>query len=164
VLGYVDISRKLNEAGVRYLVAGGVAVNMHGVPRMTYDLDLLVDLEDGNLRTLLTLLDGWGFTPRVPVDILDLANGDLREEWIRDKGMKAFNLRNEEWALSEIDIIIDSPVSFEQAMENAVTVKVSGVGIPLVSIPDLILMKTGTGRDQDAADIRYLEQVRDDDE
>jgi predicted nucleotidyltransferase len=161
MLGYIDIVRELNQAGVRYIVVGGVAVNMHGVPRMTYDLDLLVDLEDRNLEVLLGLLEGWGFRPRVPVHILDLADGSKRREWIEDKGMKAFNLVNEQWALSEIDIIIDSPVSYEQARANQVTVKVSGVEVPIASIPDLVLMKQNTGRNQDEADIRYLEQVQD---
>jgi len=160
MLGYVDIARKLNEASVRYVVVGGVAVNMHGVPRMTYDLDLLVDMEDGNLRTLLGILDGWGFRPRVPVNALDLADGRKRTEWIREKGMKAFNLVNEQWALSEIDLVIDSPITYEEARANAVTVTVDGVGMPIVSIDDLIAMKDGTGRDQDLADIRYLRKVR----
>ena len=161
MLGYIDIIRRLNEVSVRYLVAGGVAVNMHGVPRMTYDLVLLVALDDENLRSLLTILDGWGFKPKVPVGILDLADGGKRREWIEQKNMKAFNLVNEEWALSEIDLIIDSPVDFEHARQNAVSVSVDGVEVPLVSIEDLIKMKEGTGREQDAADIRYLEKVND---
>jgi predicted nucleotidyltransferase len=161
MLGYVDIVRRLNEAGVRYLVAGGVAVNMHGVPRMTYDLDLLVELSDENLRRLLTILDGWGFRPKVPVPILDLADGAKRREWIEQKNMKAFNLVNEEWALSEIDLLIDSPVDYEKARRNAVTLTIDGVDLPLVSIEDLITMKRGTGREQDEADIRYLEKVND---
>lgn len=164
MLGYIDIIKKLNEAGVRYVVVGGVAVNLHGVPRMTYDLDLLVDLEDENLETLLRMLDGWGFRPRVPVRILELADGEKRREWIRDKGMKAFNLVNEDWALSEIDIVIDSPVTCEAAIENRVVLTVSGVEIPVASIPDLISMKRNTGRAQDEADIRYLEQVQDEDQ
>lgn len=37
----------LEAARVAYAVVGGVAVNLHGVPRMTYDVDLadLVHLE-----------------------------------------------------------------------------------------------------------------------
>ena len=34
----------LNTAGVRYLVAGGLAVGAHGYPRFTMDVDLVVQL------------------------------------------------------------------------------------------------------------------------
>ena len=39
------IFETLDRAGVRYLIAGGVAVNIHGYQRMTADLDLVVQLE-----------------------------------------------------------------------------------------------------------------------
>ena len=44
------VFRSLNEAGVRYLVAGGVAVNIHGYQRVTVDLDLVIQLDGDNMR------------------------------------------------------------------------------------------------------------------
>ncbi len=161
MLDYLGIAKRLDEAAVRYIVVGGVAVNMHGIPRMTYDLDLLVDMEDENLRRLLAILDGWGFRPKIPVDAMDLADAGKRKEWIDGKGMKAFSLVNEKWALSEIDIIVDAPVDYERACAGAVRIVVAGVEIPVISIDDLIRMKEVTGRAQDEADIRYLRQVQD---
>jgi len=38
------IATALRDAGVRYLVAGGVAVNAHGYLRLTYDVDLVIQL------------------------------------------------------------------------------------------------------------------------
>ena len=44
-LGAFDLLvRVLDEAGVRYLVAGGLAVNAHGYLRFTRDIDLVVHL------------------------------------------------------------------------------------------------------------------------
>lgn len=40
----------LDAAGVRYLVVGGVAVVLHGHPRMTADLDLVLELAPENVR------------------------------------------------------------------------------------------------------------------
>jgi len=34
---YLDLFKELNEADVRYLVVGGLAMNLHGVPRMTIE-------------------------------------------------------------------------------------------------------------------------------
>jgi len=37
---------------VRYLLAGGIAVNLYGIERATADIDIIVDLEDDNLKFL----------------------------------------------------------------------------------------------------------------
>lgn len=161
MLDYLGILKRLNEAGVRYVVAGGVAVNLHGVPRMTYDLDLLVELTDDNLGRLVSLLEEWGFEPRVPVRLADLAVEEKRREWIEGKQMKAFNVVNDGWALSEIDILIETPVSFDRASVNVERLVLNAVEVPVASIDDLIAMKRGTGRDQDAVDIEYLLRVKD---
>ena len=48
-LDYKAIFKELNEAGIDYLVVGGLAVNFHGIPRMTYDIDLMILPEPGNI-------------------------------------------------------------------------------------------------------------------
>ncbi len=40
-MAYDEVFRALSAKKARYLVAGGVAVNLLGVPRMTADLDLI---------------------------------------------------------------------------------------------------------------------------
>ncbi|MEW6162681.1 MAG: nucleotidyltransferase [Nitrospirota bacterium] len=160
MLDYLAIFKKLNEKGIRYIVVGGIAVNLYGIPRMTYDIDLILDLEDNNIEKFLRLLKGWGFKPRVPVDIMDFAKKDKRDKWIKNKNMKAFNLVNPKWAISEIDVVIDSPVDYEKAHKRINNIKLHGVTIPVASIDDLIKMKEATERQQDKADIRYLKEQR----
>jgi Nucleotidyl transferase AbiEii toxin, Type IV TA system len=160
MLDYLGIFKKLNEEGIRYLVVGGLAVNLYGIPRMTYDIDLMLDLEDSNLRKFLHLLKAWGFKPKVPVDIMDFANKEKREEWIKEKHMKAFNLVNPAWAISEIDVVIDSPVDYNRAGRKANSVTLQDVTIPVVSIDDLIAMKQVADREQDRADIDYLRKLK----
>jgi|GEM_PF-6759276 len=45
---------KLNERSVKYLVDGELAVNFHGVPGMTQDLDLLIELSEENILTVFS--------------------------------------------------------------------------------------------------------------
>ncbi len=45
------IFNTLNQAGVRYLVAGGMAVNSYGYQRMTADLNLVIQLDSNNIKT-----------------------------------------------------------------------------------------------------------------
>ena len=47
---YLSLFRELDKEKIKYIVVGGVAINFLDIPRMTYDLDLLVDLEDKNLK------------------------------------------------------------------------------------------------------------------
>lgn len=160
MLDYFGIFKRFNEERVRYLVVGGLAMNLLGVPRVTYDIDILIDLEDDNIRTLMNLMKKWGFRPKVPVNVMDFADRSKRDEWITNKNMKAFNLVNAKWALSEIDIIIDAPVLYTEARKRARKISVHGVSIPVISIDDLIRMKKAAGRELDKADIQYLKKVK----
>ena len=160
MLDYLAIFKKLNEEEIRYIVVGGLAVNLYGIPRMTYDIDLILDLEYESLERFLTLVKKWGFKPKIPVDIMDFTIEEKRKDWINNKNMKAFNLVNPDWAISEIDVIIGTPVDYKKALKNVKYIVVQGVSVPTVSIDDLIKMKENTGRAQDEADIGYLRRVK----
>ncbi len=160
MLDYLEIFRKLNEAEVEYSVAGGMAVNLHGIPRMTYDIDLVLEMNDDNLRAFAELVKSWGFKPKVPVDVMDLAVSEKREDWIRNKHMKAFNLVNPSWAISEIDVLIDLPISHGEVLEHSSTFVLDGVAVRTVSIEHLIKMKEEAGRAQDLADVNHLKRIR----
>ena len=161
MLDYLAIFAKLNEAEVRYVVAGGMAVNLHGIPRMTYDIDLVLEMEDENLERFAGLMREWGFKPKAPVDVMDLADREQREDWIENKAMKAFNLVNSEWAISEIDVLIDLPVPHEEIFSGARIFVVRDVRVPTASVAHLIAMKQGTGRAQDRADVEHLRRAGD---
>lgn len=160
ILDYLGIFKELNRKKIKYIVVGGMAVNFLGVPRMTYDIDILLDLEDKNLERFLDLMKKWGFKPKVPVYIMDFAHERCREEWIKNKNMKAFCLKNPDWPIGEIDIIIDSPVDYERASKNLLLVNLSGIAIPTISKKDLITMKARSGRKQDKEDIESLRKAR----
>lgn len=51
-----DVFACLSRHDVRYVVIGGIAAVLHGVPRATFDLDLLIDPALGNARRLLDAL------------------------------------------------------------------------------------------------------------
>ena len=159
MLDYLGIFKEFNKRRIKYIVAGGLALNLHGIPRMTYDVDLLLYLEDGNLRKFLSLMKLWGFKPKVPVDIMDFADKQKRQDWIKNKYMKAFNLVNPKWGIAEIDIIIDTPVNYQNALKNIKQIILQGVSIPTISPEDLILMKTAAARKQDKEDIRSLKKI-----
>ena len=53
------IAKRLNELGISYAVAGGMALNAHGYRRFTEDVDILVRQED--LDRIYNELEGRGY-------------------------------------------------------------------------------------------------------
>ncbi len=82
-LDFQTIFKELNASGIDYLVVGGLAVNFHGIPRMTYDIHLMILLESENILKLISKLTQWGYKPKIPIDPKDLANDTKRNSWVR---------------------------------------------------------------------------------
>src|SRR5687768_17233169 len=82
----------LQATGVRYVVVGGVAVNLHGYQRFTKDIDLVIELVADRTLKALEALNAIGYKPNVPVKLADFADPAIREGWIRDKGMMVFQM------------------------------------------------------------------------
>ena len=157
--GFVEILEEFHKKGIKYIIVGGVAVNLHGIPRMTYDLDILLKMEDENLEKFINLMERWGYKPKVPVKIHDFIKKEKREAWIKNKNMKAFTLFNPDAVVKEIDVVINSPLDYEKAIKNVKYIKSKRVKIPVAGIKDLIKMKKNTKREQDISDVRYLKKL-----
>ena len=158
-LDYLAIFKELNHLKIDYLVVGGLAVNFHGIPRMTYDIDLMIHLEAQNILRLVSQLNSWGYRPKIPVNPQDLADETKRNSWIQEKGMRAFNFYSETLPIGEIDLVIDSPIRYEKLKKNSVIIEIEGEKVPVVSIHDLIQLKIEAGRKQDLADVEHLRVV-----
>ncbi len=158
-LDYKTIFKELNDLGIDYLVVGGLAVNLFGVPRLTYDIDLMILLERDNIKKLVAKLAEWSYKPKIPGDPMDFADDSKRNSWIYEKGMKAFNFFSENLPVGEIDIVIDSPIPYKVLKERAVSIQLQEVNVPVVSIRDLIELKLHAGRKQDLSDVEYLKLI-----
>lgn len=158
---YEDVLGGLRDGDVRFVLVGGTAVILHGVPRTTADLDIVIDLEESNVRRLIEVMTRLGFHPRAPVPSADLASAERRREWIEEKGMRAFTFQRPGRLLDEVDVIIDSPLGFAELIREARVLEAAGLRLPVASPRHLIQMKEATGRDQDAADADALRRLLD---
>ena len=159
------IVRALDEGTVRYLVAGGLAVNAHGYLRFTKDIDVVLSLEQENTRRALQALKRLGYRPTVPVEAEEFADAATRERWIREKNMQVFQLWSEEHRETPIDIFVDEPFDFDEEYERALVKPLyETIEVRFVSLPALIRMKEAAGRPQDEIDIDYLRSRLEDDD
>lgn len=153
--------RRFNEAGVRYLIAGGFAVVAHGYSRFTVDLDFVLDLEPRNAAKALAILKDEGYAPTIPVPIEQFADADLREDWAQNRTMVAFPLQSEKHRQTSVDIFVREPFEFERAYaerhHSPVAPDLMG---SFVSFEDLMKLKTTAGRPKDLQDIYYLRQIK----
>lgn len=157
---YEAVFRELEVAGVRYLVAGGIAVVLHGVVRLTADLDIIVDFDDQNLERFIGVLGKLGYKPKVPVKAIEFADPAKREEWISKKGMKVFSFYHPAKGLELIDVFVKEIIPFSEMYPKRKVVTASGIDIPVVSILHLKKLKRIAGRVQDIADIKSLENLQ----
>ena len=159
------IVRALDEAGVRYLVAGGLAVNAHGYLRFTKDIDIVLQLQQENARRALQGLERLGYQPTVPIETEQFADPAQRERWIREKNMQVFQLWSEDHRETPIDLFVDEPFDFDQEYRRALVKPLYGtIDVRFVSLPTLIRMKEAAGRPQDRIDLDYLRRRLEDDD
>lgn len=154
------IVRSLNDAGARYLVAGGLAVNAHGYLRFTQDVDLVIALDPENIARGFEALARLGYKPLVPVSAGQFADAALREAWIRDKGMRVLNFFSDAHRETNVDLFVTEPFDFDRETAAALEGELlPGLSVRFVSIPTLIVMKQAAGRPRDLDDIQHLRWI-----
>jgi len=135
----------LNENEVKYLVVGGYAVNAHGYPRYTKDIDFWLWLNEENIQKLISAIQDFGL-------------GSL--------GLKVADFMNPNGVVqlgfppNRIDILVHiEGATFQDCFARKSVIQLENISINFLSIEDLITAKKTTGRLQDMADVEQLEQL-----
>jgi len=109
---YLEPLPRASEHEVQYLVVGGIAINLHGVERATMDVDLVLAMDDSNLRRFSGGGEYAAVASSLPVALEALCDTTRLDEWVREKHMIAFCLRPPSKTAPSIDIIVRPKVSF----------------------------------------------------
>jgi hypothetical protein len=132
-------------SGARYAIIGGVAVGLHGNPRATFDLDIVMpDAPDDRARV---------------VDALEAHLDDLERArtWVEVGG----NLRIGT-DLGVLDVLEEGAGELSwEAIESDIEWRSTedGTRIPLSGLPTLVALKRLAGRPLDRADLAALEEI-----
>ncbi len=145
---------------VDFVLVGGLAVQLHGYMRMTYDIDLVLAMSDENLTRFIDAAKGLGFVPVIPVSIEALKDAEQIERWYSEKGMLAFALREPTIAGSIVDVLVRPDVSYERLVAEAVDGELFGRKIKIASVDHLLEMKRIANRPKDQLDIIALEKIK----
>jgi hypothetical protein len=88
--------------------------------------------------------------PSIPVRLLP-------RDWATEKNMMVFSMANPSNPFFAVDLFVDPPLSYEELEPRAEWKEIGGVPIHVCSINDLLSMKALSGRPEDLADIKALE-------
>jgi len=157
-LYYEGLFRKLQEDKVKYLLIGGVAVNLWGIERATKDIDLALAMDKDNILRFVKSVKELGFTPKVPVEPEELADPQKRKEWQEEKNMLVFSFQHLENPYILIDIMVNNPLAFDQMYARKVEIDSRGIKLPVAAVDDIIKLKEIAGREQDLSDIEALKR------
>ncbi|MFH0770797.1 MAG: nucleotidyl transferase AbiEii/AbiGii toxin family protein [Candidatus Peregrinibacteria bacterium] len=153
---YKRVFRALHEAEVRYLIVGGVAMNLLGCPRFTNDIDILLALDEENLHAMKKAMETLGYEQRVPLALDELGDEKKALALVREKNLLAYTFFNPNEPLYSIDVIVGPSLQFDRYRANQLHVDVWGLSLPVVSIDDLIGIKKQSDREKDALDVATL--------
>lgn len=160
MLYYERIFKAFQKNKLRYLLAGGLAVNLYGIPRFTKDVDILIDVSKKNLARLRAVIKSLGLRPRMPVTLDEFLDPAQWLVWQRTKNLKALSLYNPKNPYEELDILWNVGVNYGEAQKRRKLLKLGLLRLSLVSIDDLIRMKKKASRAQDLSDLEALQRLQ----
>ena len=143
-----DVFKFFQQHKVRYMVIGGVASVLYGVPRATFDLDILIEATTENAQRLLAALVEAGFGTATMTNARDIVEHEIT----------VFNDR------VRIDVQTCTPgISFQDAWRRRKTLTYQGQDFFILSREDLIAAKRASSRQVDLEDVHLLELPEQDD-
>lgn len=141
------VTQRLAEAAIPYMVTGSIAVNFYAVPRMTRDIDIVVELSERDVDRIVRIFDEDFYTERETI-----------QRAVREKGM--FNIIHTGYVI-KVDFVVrkDSDYRREEFSRRR-PVSVEGSEFFIVAPEDLILSKLEWAKDTRSevqlADVRNL--------
>jgi hypothetical protein len=133
----IELVLSLANSGVEYIVIGGAAMALHGFPRMTKDIDLLLPIDSENNKRLLKALEAVSDSLKGGE-----ALGKLRPEWMN----KGFSTSLE--ADISVDLLyVAADCSFEDLRGHIKIVIFNGVPITTLDVDGMLLSKKTTRED-----------------
>ncbi len=141
-----ELLRKLHDARVRYLLIGGQAMRLMGMPRFSMDWDFFIPPRDQKNLDRLNALMGTEL--------------DLPIEPLGPRGENFVQTYQTRWGIIQFHLGLPGVPRFEEA-EAAAKVRnnENGTAVRCLSGPHLLMAKLAANRPQDQVDIEFLREL-----
>ncbi len=150
--------RELCDAGVDFVVIGGLSATFHGSARVTYDLDICYSRASENVRRLTAALAPFHPRPRgFPAG--------LPFVW-DERTLRNVTVLTLQTDVGAIDLLAEVAGlgAFDQVKDRSIMVEAFERHIATLDLPGLIQAKRAAGREKDISTLAELESLLEADE
>ena len=143
----LDFWKSLNHFGVKYIMVGGVAVNLHGYSRITKDIDIWIKDTIENRRQLGLAFAQFGYDE---INVEDFPFVPGWTDFYIGSGIR-------------LDVLIEmvglEDFSFDECLDIASIASIENISVPFLQINQLIVNKKVVNRSKDQVDVIELENI-----
>jgi predicted nucleotidyltransferase len=145
--------QRLSDAGIEFVVVGGVAAVLHGSSMVTRDLDVCASLTDVNIKKLRAALGDLH-----PVHRIASAGTSFLENPEPGVSLQNLYLQTD---LGALDLLgsITGVGDFQRVWNSAVEVDLFGRKVKVISLQQLIQAKEAVGRQKDLLAVMELRAI-----
>jgi hypothetical protein len=155
---YFEILSALHHAGVEFIVGGGVACVLHGVERVTMDVDLAILMQPENLGRFLGVMAELGLQPRVPIPPEALLKPETIRMMVEEKHALVFSFLDPDRPIRHVDMFLRPELAYESLLPDSEWVALGDLRVRVIGKRRLLAIKLGIQppRLKDALDIEFL--------
>ena len=156
---HTKILKELVAGRVDFILGGGVACVLHGVERVTMDVDVAIYMDPMNWDRLIQVMNKMGLVPRAPVRPETLADPKVRQAMVEEKQALVFTFVNPDEPILQLDVFLRPELSYEALKPHAQTMDIGGLSLQVISPGKLLALKKRIqpARQKDLLDIAALE-------
>jgi predicted nucleotidyltransferase len=132
-----EVGRRLAAAGIPYMITGSIAANFYAVPRMTRDIDIVVELSEGDIGKFILAFEKDHY---------------LEPKTVREavKNKRMFNIIHDQYVI-KVDFIVRKDTQYRRReFSRKKKISVDGQDLYVVAPEDLILSKLEWAKDSNS--------------
>jgi len=153
------ILNALTDAGVEFIVGGGMACILQGVERLTMDVDVAVMMQEKNWERLVKVTENLGLIPRVPLNPRSLIDPAVRRVVLDEKKAIVFTFLHPDRPSLQLDVFLRPDLAYDALLQDAQWINLEGRKIQVLNRQKLLALKKAIQppRPKDLLDIAALE-------
>ena len=158
-----DLIFALHDSGIEFIIGGGVALVLHGIERMTLDLDIALNLTQANVDTFLEVLDENSMIPRVPVSGNALSDPTAVQQMIKEKNAIVFTFVDPNEPLKQVNVFLRAELQYNVLKKDSMICELEGREVRVISPEKLLQLKEDINppRPKDVFDITEIRNLID---
>ncbi len=147
-----NLLKHLNDVGIEFVLVGGLAAVVQGVPISTFDMEIVHRQTDENIRKLLLLLKSLDAIQRRPDDkIIEPTEADLKA--------KGHILLTTRFGPLDILAFIEKDLGFEELIKDTVKIEFQGHAVYVLSLETIVKLKRDSKDPRDNYRMPILEET-----